>query len=219
VALARALATEPAMLLLDEPFAALDVDAAPALRTLVRTVLGGLGRRVAVLVTHDPLDALVLADEVLVLDGGRVVERGPTKEVLSRPRSAFTARVAGLDLVDGHGAPGGLRTADGGVLAGTGGAAVGEPAVAVFRPAAVSVHRGRPIGSPRNVVAAEVSGLEPRGDLVRVRFAAGRGPAWVAGLAADLTPAAVAELEVVPGAAVHLAVKAAEVRIYPVHRG
>jgi molybdate transport system ATP-binding protein len=149
-----------------------------------------------------------------------VVERGPTKEVLSRPRSAFTARVAGLDLVDGVGVPGGLRTADGAVLAGTGGAVAGEPAVAVFRPAAVSVHRGRPTGSPRNVVAAVVAGLEPRGDLIRVRFAAaGRGPAWVAGLAADLTPAAVAELEVAPDAAVYLAVKAAEVRIYPVNRG
>ena len=95
IALARALAAEPALLLLDEPFAALDVDVAPALRGLVRRVLRTGKQLATVLVTHDPLDALVLADRVVVLSDGGIVEQGPTREVLSRPRTAFTARIAG----------------------------------------------------------------------------------------------------------------------------
>ena len=215
VALARALATDPALLLLDEPFAALDVDAAPVLRGLVRRVLRADAGPQVVLVTHDPLDALVLADRVLVLDGGRIVEQGPTKTVLSAPRTPFTARIAGLDLISGTACPDGLRVADGTVVAGVRGAdaAEGEPAVAVFRPAAVAVHVTRPHGSPRNVFPAVVAGLEPHGDVIRVRAG---GPGWVAGLTADLTTAAVAELGLTPGDEVFLAVKAAEVAVHGV---
>jgi molybdate transport system ATP-binding protein len=222
VALARALATEPDLLLLDEPFAALDVDAAPALRGLVRRVLRDRDRQASVLVTHDPLDALVLADRVLVLADGRVVEQGPTRDVLARPRTAFTARIAGLDLVPGLACPEGIRTPEGDVVAGMPGEPVpaGSPAVAVFRPAAVAVHIERTHGSPRNIFAATVAALEPHGDVIRVRAgAAPGGPPWVAGLAADLTPAAVAELELDPGAPVFLVVKATEVAVYPVAGG
>jgi molybdate transport system ATP-binding protein len=223
VALARALATEPDVLLLDEPFAALDVDAAPALRGLVRRVLLDRDRQATVLVTHDPLDALVLADRVVVLAGGRVVEHGPTREVLAQPRTAFTARIAGLDLVPGVAGAGGLHTEDGSVVAGMADGrrlTAGTPAVAVFRPAAVAVHLDRVHGSPRNVFAAEVAALEPHGDLIRLRAdAVPGGPPWVCGLAADLTPAAVAELELGPGSRVHLAVKATEVALYPLCGG
>ncbi|WP_130344368.1 sulfate/molybdate ABC transporter ATP-binding protein [Herbihabitans rhizosphaerae] len=215
VALARALATEPDLLLLDEPFAALDVDAAPALRGLVRRVLGVAGgRRATVLVTHDPLDALVLADRVVVLDGGRIVEQGSTGEVLSRPRTAFTARVAGLNLITGTASGDGLVTADGTHVAGMRGEplADGAPAVAVFLPSAVAVHMERTLASPRNVFPATVAGLEPHGDVIRVR--ARGGPPWVAGLAADLSPAAIAELALEPGTAIHLVIKATEVTVY-----
>lgn len=223
VALARALATEPDLLLLDEPFAALDVDAAPALRGLVRKVLRDRGgRQATLLVTHDPLDALVLADRVLVLAAGAIVEQGPTREVLARPRTAFTARIAGLDLVPGIAGPDGLRTGDGSVVAGVSHAtlAMHEPAVAVFRPSAVAVHLDRPHGSPRNVFPATVAALEPHGDLIRLRAgAAPGGSPWVAGLAADLTPEAVAELELDPGVPVFLVVKATEVAVYPLAAG
>jgi molybdate transport system ATP-binding protein len=218
VALARALAAEPDVLLLDEPFAALDVDTAPALRGLVRRVLADRDRQATVLVTHDPLDALVLTDRVVVMAGGRVVEHGATREVLARPRTAFTARIAGLDLVPGVAGPGGLHTGDGSVVAGmaAGRLTEGKPAVAVFRPAAVAVHIDRVHGSPRNVFAAEVAALEPHGDLIRLRATAvPGGPPWVSGLAADLTAAAVAELELGPGSRVNLAVKATEVAVYP----
>ncbi|MFC4947424.1 sulfate/molybdate ABC transporter ATP-binding protein [Pseudonocardia sp. GCM10023141] len=215
VALARALAAEPGLLLLDEPLAALDVDAAPAMRSLLRRIVRDR-KQTALLVTHSALDALVLADRVVVLTAGQVVEEGPVREVLARPRSAFTARIAGLDLVPGVVVAEGLRTADGLVVAGRAeGVAEGEPAVAVFPPSAVSVYASRPDGSPRNVVPVVLAAIEPRGDTVRLRAGARPGgPVWVDGLAADVTPAAVADLAAEPGAELWFSVKATEVQIH-----
>lgn len=214
VAIARALAAEPDLLLLDEPFAALDVDAAPAIRGLLRRVLKT--GPTTVLVTHDPLDALALADHVAVMADGRIVERGPTREVLAAPRTAFTARIAGLNLVAGTAVSEGLRTASGQVVAGIPAADVapGEAAVAVFAPSTVAVypHDGEHRGSPRNTADAEVSALEPHGPVIRVRV---HGDGWAEGLTADLTPAAVADLALEPGSAVTLSVKAATVSIHP----
>ncbi len=220
VALARALAPEPDLLLLDEPLAALDVDATPAMRSLLRRVIRH-GRQTAVLVTHSALDALVLADRVLVLTGGRIVEQGAVREVLARPRNAFTARIAGLDLVPGTACAAGLCTADGTVVAGRHSSPVGagEPAVAVFPPAAVAVFLAPPGGSPRNVVQVLLGAVEPRGDVVRLRaLAPPGGPDWVDGLAADITPAAMADLAVEPGAPLWFVVKATEVAVHPVGR-
>jgi molybdate transport system ATP-binding protein len=224
VALARALAPRPGLLLLDEPLAALDVDATPAMRSLLRRMLrrerGGDAKQTAVLVTHSALDALVLADRVVVLTGGRVVEQGSTRDVLGRPRSPFTARIAGLDLVPGTACPEGLQTADGMVVSGhpegdTARPADGEPAVAVFPPSAVAVFADRPHGSPRNVLPVRLAAIEPRGDVVRLRAGAvPGGPEWVDGLAADVTPAAVADLAAEPGAELWFAVKATEVGIH-----
>jgi len=231
VALARALAAGPDLLLLDEPLAALDVDTMPAMRALLRRTIRGRtirGRtirdstirdsgRTAVLVTHAALDALVLADRVVVLVAGRVVEEGPTREVLARPRSPFAARIAGLDLVPGVACPDGLRTDDGFVITGHAeGTATGEPAVAVFPPAAVAVFAERPHGSPRNVVPVRLAAVEPHGDLVRLRAAG--GPDWAEGLAADVTPAALVDLPAEPGAELWFAVKATEVAIHPAGR-
>jgi molybdate transport system ATP-binding protein len=200
VALARALAAAPRLLLLDEPMAALDVAVLPAMRQTLRRVLAD---RTVVLVTHDVLDALLLADRVVVLDGGRVVEAGPTADVLERPRSAFAARIAGLNLVSGpwrDGAVAGVR----GISVGDPPAA-GAPAVAVFRPSAVSVFREAPGGSPRNSLPVTVTELEPHGDQVRVR--AGH-------LTADITVQSAAELDLAPGTSVVFAVKASEVAVY-----
>ncbi|RDI48295.1 sulfate/molybdate ABC transporter ATP-binding protein [Nocardia mexicana] len=105
VALARALAVEPRVVLLDEPMAALDVTAAPAMRSLLRRVLRADIRKTVrtstILITHDIVDALTLADRVVVLESGRIVEQGPVAAVLSRPRSAFAARIAGVNLMVG----------------------------------------------------------------------------------------------------------------------
>jgi molybdate transport system ATP-binding protein len=205
VAVARALAADPRLLLLDEPMAALDVAVAPALRTLLRRVLAD---RSAVIVTHHVLDALLLADRVVVLEGGRVAEQGPTSEVLTRPRSGFAARFAGLNLVAGTATPDGVRRDDGLVLHGTARDPHPVPdadAVAVFRPSAVAVHREPPGGSPRNALPVTVTELEPLGDVIRVR---------AGDLAADVTVASVSELGLAPGIPVTFVVKATEVEVY-----
>ncbi|RNM13050.1 sulfate/molybdate ABC transporter ATP-binding protein [Nocardioides pocheonensis] len=212
VAVARALAADPALLLLDEPMAALDVAVAPSVRQLLREVLVD---RSVLLVTHEPLDALLLADRVVVVDGGRVVEDGPTTEVLTRPRSVFAARIAGLNLVAGTWDGSGVAAAPLVVRGMTGDPAPAraEEAVAVFAPNAVSVFRDTPTGSPRNAFSAVVTDLEPLGDRVRVRTEASGHR-----LAADVTPAAVADLGLGPGATVQLMVKATEVTIYAASR-
>jgi molybdate transport system ATP-binding protein len=205
VAIARALAAEPRLLLLDEPMAALDVTVVPAMRQVLRRVLAG---RTAVIVTHDVLDALLLADHVVVMEAGRVVEQGPTKDVLARPRSTFGAGIAGLNLARGRIEGGAVRTPGGLLVAGLHDDETvpdDADAVAVFSPAAVGVHRDRPGGSPRNVFAATVRELEPRGSQVRVQTDE---------LAADVTVPVVAELDLAPGTEVFLAVKASEVAIY-----
>jgi molybdate transport system ATP-binding protein len=207
VALARALASQPELLLLDEPLSAVDVEFAPALRSLLHTVLAD---RIALIVTHQVIDALMLADRVVVLDAGRVVEQGPTREVLTRPRSAFAARLAGLNLVTGTATASGLLADNGTELAGLNGSpVVGNAAVAVFTPGAVAVYVDPPKGSPRNVIHDRVEVVEPNGTLVRVR---GTG-----GLAADITPAAAVELGLHTGARIWFVVKAAEITIYPRH--
>ncbi|MGH3611484.1 MAG: sulfate/molybdate ABC transporter ATP-binding protein [Pseudonocardia sp.] len=217
VALARALAGEPDLLLLDEPLSALDVNSGPAMRALLRRVVRDAGRT-TILVTHHVLDALVLADRVLVMTDGKVVEQGPTRDVLARPRSAFAARVAGLNLISGTACADGLHPSAGALISGRHGdpLEVDTPAVAVFPPSAVGVFRVRPEGSPRNVVEVVLAAMEPQGDIVRLRAVAPHGgPAWIDGLAADVTPAAVADLAIDPGQTLWFAVKATEVDIHP----
>ncbi|MFF1251898.1 sulfate/molybdate ABC transporter ATP-binding protein [Pseudarthrobacter sp. NPDC058329] len=207
VAVARALAADPGLLLLDEPMAALDIHSAPLLRRLLKRVLAG---RPAIIITHDVLDALMLADRVVILEDGRISEEGPTREVLERPRSPFAAGLAGLNLIPGILTADGLRTAGGQAIAGhvedPGPAREGDPAaVAVFPPSAVSVFLDDAHGSPRNYFEVTITDLEPHGDLIRVR--AGR-------LAADITPAASADLGLVPGLTVYFVVKATAVAVY-----
>ncbi|AYF74641.1 ATP-binding cassette domain-containing protein [Nocardia yunnanensis] len=243
VALARALAVHPRVLLLDEPMAALDVTAAPAMRALLRRVLREpaapheTGAKAVtplpdsrptatILVTHDIIDAVTLADRVAVIEGGRVIESGPVAAVLARPRSHFAARIAGVNLVLGTAADGGSTglgavAQDGAAVIGKseGEWALGGRAAAVFSPAAVAVHLDHPEGSPRNVFRVRVTELEDRGGIVRVRARGDHegtpAPGAPAGLAADLTPAAVARLGVAPGMPVYFAVKATEVDVYP----
>jgi molybdate transport system ATP-binding protein len=90
MALARALAPQPQLLLLDEPMAALDVHVVPELRLTMRELLRG---KTTVMVTHSAQDALVLADRVVVVEAGRIAEQGPAWQVLSRPASSFGRRM------------------------------------------------------------------------------------------------------------------------------
>ena len=210
VAIARALAASPQLLLLDEPMAALDVGAAPTLRRVLRQVLTD---RAAIIVTHDLLDALVLAQRVVIMDEGKIVESGPTAEVIRHPRTAFTARIAGLNMITGTAEDRGVRQQDGHLVEGISstGSDPGEPAIAVFSPNAVSVFTEPPHGSPRNVIPVLITELEPRDDLVRVRAETRSSQA----LTADVTVSAVSELDLYPGSSVFFSVKASAVTIYP----
>jgi molybdate transport system ATP-binding protein len=208
VAVARALAANPEMLLLDEPMAALDIHAAPLLRRLLKKVLAG---RRAIIITHDVLDALMLADRVIVLEGGRIAEEGPTRQVLERPRSRFAAGLAGLNLINGTLTAAGVRTAAGLEVAGhmdeeVVAAGPGQPGVAAFPPSAVSVFLTDAHGSPRNSFPVTVTELEQHGDQIRVRGG---------GMSADITPAASADLGLAPGMTVYFVIKAAAVAVYP----
>jgi len=206
VALARAMVGEPRLLLLDEPLAALDA----ATRTEVRR---DLGRHLAsfggtrLLVTHDPLEALALADRLVVLEGGRVTQSGSPAEISGRPRSRYVAELVGVNLYRGRADGATVQLAGGGRLVAAGDHD-GEVFAAVH-PQAVALHRRVPEGTPRNVWAGTADTLEVVGDRVRVRVA---GPVPIV---AEITPAAASELRLADGGPVWASVKATEVTVYP----
>ena len=204
VAIARALAAEPDLILLDEPLASLDVAVAGELRGMLAEVLAA---RTAIVVTHDALDAYLLADRVAVLQGGRVVEQGPAREVLTHPRHPFTAELTGLSLLTGERTATGLLTRASLALDGTPTVPIpeGRAVTAVVRPSSVTLQAGAPAEGSAGI-AAVVTALEPRDDLVRVRTDR---------LTALVPAAVVAELRLTIGARVTLTVPAAEVRISP----
>ncbi len=213
IALARALATDPEVVLLDEPLAALDVSVAPAIRTLLRERLRE-EQRTTILVTHDLVDALTLADTLVVMGAGRVTASGPLADLVARPTDPFLADLVGVNLVRG------VRKDDTAIVVASGETITGVAAIplaghsdalAAFAPAAVAVHAELPVGSPRNHLRAHVTGIEPRGGLVRLACALSDGST----VAADVTAAAVAEGRLRPGAEVWLVVKAAQVSLYP----
>ncbi|MGQ4368906.1 MULTISPECIES: ABC transporter ATP-binding protein [Streptomyces] len=206
VALARALATRPRLLLLDEPLAALDARTRLDVRAQLRRHLADF-EAVAVLVTHDPLDAMVLADHLVVVEDGHVVQEGTPSHIARRPRTDYIAHLVGLNLYRGR-AEGHTVRLEGGPAITTTEELTG-PAFVAFPPSAVTLHRERPTGSSaRNVWRCEVAGLETHGDQIRADLT-GDLP-----LAADLTTLAAAELDLHPGATVWAAVKATQTHAY-----
>ena len=217
VALARALAADPDVLLLDEPLAGLDVAAAAAIRAELRTVLTG-DDRAALLITHDLLDVVGLADRVMVLEEGRVADIGSVTDVLAAPRSRFGARFAGVNVVRGVIAGSAVLRSPTHAWHGVPAAALasGADAVAVFSPAAVAVFRDQPHGSPRNSVFVRITALEVAGGVVRVRAAELAGEE--SALAADVTPEAVADIGLSVGDCVWFTVKTQEVGLHAATR-
>lgn len=224
VAVARALAAEPRLLLLDEPLSALDAAHTPALRRTLRRVLAD---RTAVIVTHDILDAYTLADRVIVMDSGRIVDSGATRSVLDRPSTAFTAGLAALNLLTGTAAA--PRAGDGpGALAsvvlddGTCIRALADVPLALGAPTAVAVRPSRvtlTLEAPttglsgdhgatdaRSALVATVTDLEPHGDTVRVRTDR---------LSADVSPGEAAALDLAPGIRVICSFAPADALAYP----
>jgi molybdate transport system ATP-binding protein len=204
VALARALATEPRLLLLDEPLAALDAGARAELRRELRRHLSSFAGTCLV-VTHDPLEAMVLAERLVVLESGRVTQAGTPEEVRAHPRSRYVAELVGLNLYRGKVAHGAITLANGSTLVVADGVAEAGEVFALIHPRAVALYRERPDGSPRNVWPGTADGLEATADRVRVRVA---GPVP---LVAEVTPAAVAALHLDYGGPVWASVKATEV--------
>lgn len=206
VALARALASDPAALLLDEPLAALDAGTRVEVRRDLHRWLRGLAGP-TVLVTHDPVDALALADHVVVLEQGTVTQAGPLADVTARPRSRYVADLIGTNLLRGT-ATGTVLTTDDGDHVTLADSHHG-PVLATVAPSAVALHVREPEGSARNRWPATVRHLDLLGDRVRVQL---DGPA---NLVAEITPAALAELDLHEGDPVWVSVKATEVVAYP----
>jgi molybdate transport system permease protein len=212
VALARALASRPRLLLLDEPLAALDQSARALVRHTLRSHLAGFPG-VCLIVTHDPVEAVSLADRVLVLEDGHAVQYAAPAEIARRPRSPWVARMLGRNAWTG------TATADGVAL--PGGAHItaaeplpspGAPALAVAAPDAISLHPARPTGSPRNTWPATVRELSLTGSRVRVLLTAA-APEAPADTIAEITPSAAASLALTEGQTVWAALKATEVTV------
>jgi molybdate transport system ATP-binding protein len=204
-ALARALVGEPRLLLLDEPLSALDARTRLTVRAELRRHLADFAGS-TVLVTHDPVDALALADRVVVVEDGRVVQSGTPAEVNRAPRTDYVARLVGLSLLAGRGSGRSVLLDAGGEVA------VAEetsgPVFAAVRPESVALYLSRPEGSPRNVWPVRLVGATPHGAIVRCDLA-GEVP-----LVADVTERAFAELGLVPGSHVWATVKASEIAVY-----
>jgi molybdate transport system ATP-binding protein len=206
VALARALAPDPRLVLLDEPLAALDVTSRAEVRRDLKHHLASF-HGVRLVVTHDPLEAVALADRLIVMEKGHLVQTGTPAEVTERPRSQYVADLVGVNLLRGEADHGSVRITGGPSVAAAG-AESGE-VFAVIHPRAVSLHRRRPEGSPRNVWAGRAGGIELMGDRVRVRV---DGEVRVV---AEVTPAALKELDLDEGGEVWLSFKATDVGVYP----
>ncbi len=211
VALARALAAQPHLLLLDEPLSALDVQT----RADVQLELGAHLRGVdgpCVIVTHDPIEALLLADRIVVLEGGQVVQEGSPGEIVSRPLTPYVARLVGVNLLSGELVGDAVQVDGGGTVH------VAEPETSgrvliAIRPSAITAYATPPAGSSaRNLWPGVVASLAPLAD--RVRLAVDGPPR----LLVDVTPSAVAELRLRPGGTVWLTAKATDLEVYPEQR-
>jgi molybdate transport system ATP-binding protein len=213
VALARALIVEPRLLLLDEPLSALDVRSRGQIRTLVQRTLAGFDG-VRLLVTHDPVEAMTLADRMVLIEDGRVTQAGTPEEIRLGPRTPYAAELVGVNLFAGRLVPmgegvGRLETEDGEIT-------VGWPPVAdspmegvlgLLKPADVSLFTSRPEGSARNVLGGPVESITLEGDRARVRLATSPP------LVAEITLGSVSRLGLSRGSEVWASFKAVEVSV------
>ena len=219
VALARALAGDPRVLILDEPLSSVDVSGRAELRALLQRTLGGFdGPRL--LVTHDPVEAMTLADRLVVLEDGRITQTGTPDEIRDAPRTRYAADLVGLNLFSGSLAPieggaGELRTGDGTLTVPwpeNVPVATHQGVLATLSPADVALHATEPEGSPRNVVPGVVEEVAILGERARVRLAG--APALVA----EVTTGSVDRLGIVVGRQLWASFKAVEIRLM-VERG
>ena len=206
VAIARALATDPKLMLFDEPFAALDAGA----RAKARRLFASMGNEslARILVTHDAVDALTLADRIIALESGSIVQVGTPSELLATPRSHFVAEILGFNPMSGELSGDQLSI---GTMILTVGAheAPDGSVIAIIRPRSVSLHRSRPEGSPRNVWRTSITTVDRTSDRVRVQLGA---PLHIA---VEVTPAGFEALLTDTGEELWASVKASEIAVHP----
>ena len=236
VAIARALVFRPEVLILDEPTAALDVEATAQVSSVLRQRLTGAGIT-TLLVSHDIAEVLALASHMIVMGDGRVVEEGEPARVLASPQSVFAARLAGLNILSGPivTRPGmvgvsvgegelwaadlsGFDSADAGrvdVASGdaaddvvSGGSGQGGRVALTFPPEAVALSREESHASPRSVLPGVVAGIDVDGSLVGVRVALAEGVS----VTSRVTASAWADLDLGVGDRLWASVKATQVR-------
>ena len=206
VALARALATDPSLLLLDEPLAALDATTHANVRRDLRRHLAVFDG-VRVLITHDPLDAYALADRVIVIEAGHITHSGTLAAIAAQPRSRYVAHLVGTNLLTG--------TIDTAIFRTAGGASLvvddshQGPAYAAITPSAIALYRTPPDGSPRNVWRTTIADIDQSFDRARVTLNAPLP------ITAELTVAGLAALDSHPGDEIWASVKATEIATYP----
>jgi molybdate transport system ATP-binding protein len=209
VAIARALAMEPRVLLLDEPLSAIDVERRAPVRETLRRIIGQAGIA-AVLVTHDPVEAMLFSESLVVMEAGRVVQRGTPDDLREHPRSSYVAAFAGVNLYRGVARPldGDVSAVDvGGATLTVLGRLSGAVAL-VIDPDAVVLSRSRPESSARNALYGPVTQLVPDGASVRVNIAS------TPPIVARVTKRSVQELELAPGMPIHAIFKASEIRVH-----
>jgi molybdate transport system ATP-binding protein len=208
VALARTMATEPDLLLLDEPLAALDVESRSELRRTLRTHLADFaGPRL--LITHEPTDAYLLADTIHVLEDGRITQTGTPDEIRRRPATGYVAALAGTNLLSGTNDHGTLTLPGLDITLTVADTHTNGDVLATIHPTAIALHAEQPHGSPRNTWRTTIAHIEPHGDITRVTLSSPLA------LSADVTPAAVSALGLEPGALIWVAIKATEIGVAP----
>jgi len=204
VAVARALITEPNLLLLDEPLAALDATTRVDLRRTLADHLDQFGGP-RMVITHDPTEAFLLADEIHVIEDGVITQVGTPDDIRLRPRTPYIADLAGSNLVLGM-ASAGLVTTDTQQLhiADT---QISGPVLAAIHPRAIIIDRHQPDGSPRNTWETAVIRIEHYGDRVRLQTG---DPLPLTG---EITPDALNDLQIVEGSVVWISIKATEISV------
>lgn len=206
VAIARTLVTEPELLILDEPLAAIDASARPRIRRILADFLDGFGGP-AIVITHDPAEAFLLADDVLIIEDGRMTQCGSPEDIRMKPATRYAADLAGVNMMIGT-AAGGTVVVGNHTLHIADSHVTGEVVITV-RPQAISLHRHKPEGSARNSWQTTVRRVETHGEIVRV---ATGGPLE---LTAEVTTSGASDVGVAVGEPVWASIKATEIDVVP----
>lgn len=213
VALARAVAVEPRVLLLDEPLSALDLEARPRTRSLLRQMLVEF-EGIRLVITHDPLEALLLADRLVILERGRIVQSGPADEVRRRPRTPYVASLSGVSLLRGR-----IGRADAAPQLSAEGLELLVPSAlvpensevfATVPPRAVRLYTDRPLRSDGVLLAGEIESVELASSHSLVRLKT-RPP-----LCAEVPTEAVSSQGLRPGLPIWASIDGREIDVYPI---